>query len=119
MPVAPAIIAAIIGAAASTAGLGAELAGVGQPSTSISPAQKLATAKQNEKSTAATIANQIPNIEGQTGGSVSPQYAAKVAELISGASGASGAAENAGLAQIFGQMYGGEAPFSGGTTLTG
>ncbi|HEV2521034.1 MAG TPA: hypothetical protein VGT24_01525 [Candidatus Acidoferrales bacterium] len=102
----PAIIAAVIGAAASTAELGAQLAGVGQPSTGISPTQKLKTALANKNTQAATLANDIPNIEGQTGGSVSPQYAAKVAEAGTGTGGASGSAENAGIAEIFGNLFG-------------
>lgn len=103
----PAIIAAVIGAAATATEAGLQIAGVGQPGTpKVSGIDKLQTALANKKTQAATIANQIPGIEGQTGGSVSPQYAAKVAETTSGAGGVGGSTENAGIAEIFGNLFG-------------
>jgi len=106
--ISPAILAAIIGASASVGtGLYEAANAPTGPTTAQTNMQKLQAALAAKNQTAATIANQIPSVEGASGGSVSPQYAAKVAETQTGGTGANtGSTQNAGIAEIFGNLFG-------------
>jgi len=110
----PAIIAAAIAAATAVGTTAYEATNAPSgPTTAQTNMQKLQSAIANKNTTAATIANQIPSVEGASGGSVSPQYAAKVAETGTGTSagGNTGSTDTAGIAEIFGNLFGnGEFP---------
>lgn len=111
MPMTPAVIAAIISAASTATVGGLQLAGVGQPSaptaTGPSAADQLKAKLAQQKQTAAMIANEAPNIEGATGGGVSPQYTAKVAATSQGVPFNPGDIDSDQLKALFGNMFGG------------
>lgn len=83
MPVAPAIIAAVIGAAATATEVGLQLSGAGQPGQ---PKPVGPTPTPTSQLTAA-IAPQALSIESATGGSVSPDYLSTIAPIQAGAGG--------------------------------
>ena len=120
MPVAPAIIAAIISAAAGIGTTAFELADrPGQPKLPGIPkptAQQIGTDKN-------LITQQLPTIQSQVGGSVSPEYFLQMAKQFSGAQGQPGAGTAAqdAISQFFGAGNPGQgAPgITGGTGLTG
>lgn len=92
MPIAPAVLAALIGAAATATTTGLQLAGAFTPSTSgadqaAATAQAKATADQQtqQKNAAVQAAQQYaPNIQAQLGGAVSPDYYAQTAAAQTG-----------------------------------
>lgn len=110
----PAIIAAIIGAAATATEVGVQLSGAGQPST---PKQATApTPGPTTDQAKAAIAPQALSIESATGGSVSPDYLSTIAPIAAGVGGQPNTnnAMQQLLQQIFGKGGGGGTPGSGG-----
>jgi hypothetical protein len=94
MPFTLAIAAAIASLAATGAGVGMELSGVGQPSTpkASTPtlAQTATAANQTKENQLASLSQQTPNIQAATGGSLSPEAWAQMAEILSGQGGSTG-----------------------------
>jgi hypothetical protein len=110
----PAIIAAVIGAAATATEVGVQLSGAGQPST---PKQATApTPGPTVDQAKAAIAPQALSIESATGGSVSPDYLSTIAPIAAGVGGqpnTNNALQQV-LQQIFGKGGGGSTPSSTG-----
>ena len=121
MPLSPAIIAAIITAATGAATTGLALANEPHtpkptPLQSVAPTSTTQADKQ-------LISQQLPTLQSQLGGDVSPNYFAQLAQQnsgILGQQGAGGGAQQA-IAQFFGGGGGGnQAPgLTGGSGLTG
>lgn len=111
----PAIIAAVIGAAATATEVGVQLSGAGQPSTpkqATTPAPSSPTTDQ----TKAAIAPQAMSIMSATGGSVSPDYLSTIAPIAAGVGGQPNTnnAMQQLLQQIFGKGGGNGTPGSSG-----
>lgn len=117
MPVAPAIIAAIISAAAAVGTTAFEIAD--RPGTPKVPGIPKPTAQQVGVNRA-EIGQQLPTLQSQVGGSVSPEYFRQIATQLSGAQNqpGSGTAAQEAISQFFGGG-GGPGAGAGAPSLTG
>lgn len=86
------IIAAITGIAGTGVGLGLELSNQpGSPKAATpSPADTAAAADKTKQSQIAALSQQTPNIQANTGGSLSPDAWAQLAAVLSGQAGTPG-----------------------------
>jgi len=86
------IITAIVGAA----GVGTSIysltnqPGAPKPPAAATPAQVSADATKNRAAQEASLSNQFPSIQAQTGGSLAPEAWLRLAELLSGKAGEAG-----------------------------
>lgn len=126
MPAAIPIIAAVIGAAGLGESIYSQVNAPGAPKAPTpSQASVDATALTNKKNTQTALSQEFPNIQAQTGGSLSPDAWLRLSELLSGQAGTPGVG-TAGqdlIAKLFGSQGGPpEASISagsGGTNPTG
>lgn len=115
MPIAPAVIAALIGAATTATEIGLQASGAFSPGTpKTAPAATGPTVDQ----TKALIAPQALSIEQATGGSVSPDYLSTIAPVLAGVGGQKNTPQA--MQQIIQQMLGRTASGGGsGSPSTG
>ena len=111
------LIAGITGIAGTGIGLGETLANKpGTPSPVPSPAVTDANAAQTAMNQKALIGQQLPGLQEQTGGSLSPDTLVQLAQLISGQAGTPGIS---GInADLIKQLSGGGSTVSAGSTTT-
>lgn len=102
MPIAPAVIAALIGAAATATEVGVQLSGAGQPSQP--KPQAAPPSGPTAQQVSAAVAPQALSIESATGGSVSPDYLSQIAPVLAGVGGQPNT--NKGVQQVLQQILG-------------